>query len=160
MYKRQPYINNYFGSENPKEFLSGFLQGTRSALSNEKRQSITITLDKLNCLTLGALIALFERAVSFYAELVDINAYDQPGVEAGKKAAAKIIDFQKKVNQILSNGDELTIKEITSLVSNSSSEPIFFIIRQMCFGNHDYVIKGDWSNPNTCLLYTSPSPRD
>ena len=147
-----PDINNYFGSENPKEFLSGFLQGTRSALSNENRQSITITLDKLNCLTLGALIALFERAVSFYAELVDINAYDQPGVEAGKKAAAEIIEYQKKVTEILNTGEELSINEITSLVGYSSSEPIFFIIRQMCFGNNDYVINGDWSNPNTILI--------
>jgi len=30
---------------------------------------------------------IFERAVSFYASLVNINAYHQPGVEAGKKAA-------------------------------------------------------------------------
>ncbi len=147
-----PENNNYYDSENPKEFLSGFLQGTRSALSNENRQSITITLDKLNCLTLGALIALFERAVSFYAELVDINAYDQPGVEAGKKAAAEIIDHQKKVTDILNTGEELSINEITSLVGNSSSEPIFFIIRQMCFGNNDYLIKGDWSNPSTILI--------
>ena len=147
-----PSTKNYFESENPKEFLSGFLQGTRSALSNENRQSITITLDKLNCLTLGALIALFERAVSFYAELVDINAYDQPGVEAGKKAAAEIIEYQKKVTEILNAGRELSINEITSLIGISSSEPIFFIIRQMCFGNNDYVIKGDWSNPNTILI--------
>ena len=147
-----PNSNNYFNSENPKEFLSGFLQGTRSALSNENRQSITITLDKLTCLTLGALIALFERAVSFYAELVDINAYDQPGVEAGKKAAAEIIEYQKKVTEILNTGKELSINEINSLVGNSSSEPIFFIIRQMCFGNNDYLIKGDWSNPTTILI--------
>ena len=46
---------------------------------------------------------MFERAVSFYAELVDINAYDQPGVEAGKKAAAEIIEYQKKVTEILNN---------------------------------------------------------
>ena len=147
-----PNSNYYFDSENPKEFLSGFLQGTRSALSNENRQSITITLDKLNCLTLGALIALFERAVSFYAELVDINAYDQPGVEAGKKAAAEIIDYQKLVTELFNNGEELSIKEITSLVGNSSAEPIFFIIRQMCFGNDDYLINGDWSNPSTIRI--------
>ena len=147
-----PDVKYYYDSENPKEFLSGFLQGTRSALSNENRQSITITLDKLTCLTLGALIALFERAVSFYAELVDINAYDQPGVEAGKKAAAEIIEYQKKVTEILNTGKELSINEINSLVGNSSSEPIFFIIRQMCFGNNDYLIKGDWSNPTTILI--------
>jgi glucose-6-phosphate isomerase len=147
-----PNVNYYFDSENPKEFLSGFLQGTRSALSNENRQSITITLDKLNCLTLGALIALFERAVSFYAELVDINAYDQPGVEAGKKAAAEIIDYQKQVTELFNNGDELSIKEITSLLGISSAEPIFFIIRQMCFGNDDYLINGDWSKPTTIKI--------
>ncbi|ABM72179.1 Phosphoglucose isomerase (PGI) [Prochlorococcus marinus str. MIT 9515] len=147
-----PDDNKYFGSENPKEFLSGFLQGTRSALSNENRQSITITLDKLNCLTLGALIALFERAVSFYAELVDINAYDQPGVEAGKKAAAEILEYQKKVTELLNNGEEFSIKKITSLIENSTSEPIFFIIRQMCFGNDDYLIKGDWSNPISIII--------
>ena len=147
-----PNSNYYFDSENPKEFLSGFLQGTRSALSNENRQSITITLDKLNCLTLGALIALFERAVSFYAELVDINAYDQPGVEAGKKAASEIIDYQKQVTELFNNGEELSIKEITSLLGNSSAEPIFFIIRQMCFGNDDYLINGDWSNPSTIRI--------
>jgi glucose-6-phosphate isomerase len=38
------------------------------------------------------LIALYERAVSFYASLVNINAYHQPGVEAGKKAAATFLD--------------------------------------------------------------------
>ena len=42
---------------------------------------------RLDARTLGALIALFERAVGLYASLVDVNAYHQPGVEAGKKAA-------------------------------------------------------------------------
>jgi len=147
-----PNGKNYFDIENPKEYLSGFLQGTRSALSNENRQSITITLDKLNCQTLGALIALFERAVSFYAELVNINAYDQPGVEAGKIAAADIIQYQKQVNELLNKGKELSIDEIISNINNSTGEPIFFIIRQMCFGNKDFLVKGDWSKPNTLII--------
>ena len=137
---------------NPKEYLSGFLQGTRSALSSENRQSITITLEKLNCFSLGALIALFERAVSFYAELVNINAYDQPGVEAGKKAAANIIEYQQKVSNLLDEGGEYSINDITSLFDNSVSEPIFFILREMCFGNDNYLVKGDWSNPNSLVI--------
>jgi glucose-6-phosphate isomerase len=40
------------------------------------------------------LITLFDSAVGFYASLININAYHQPGVEAGKKAAANIIDLQ------------------------------------------------------------------
>ena len=47
--------------------------------------------------TVGVLIALFERAVGFYGQLVNINAYHQPGVEAGKKAAAAILAIQQKV---------------------------------------------------------------
>jgi glucose-6-phosphate isomerase len=79
------------------DYLNGFWQGTRQALYENGRASMTITLDKLDARTLGALIALYERAVGLYAYLVNINAYHQPGVEAGKKAAAAILDLQKKV---------------------------------------------------------------
>lgn len=61
------------------DYLSGFLQGTRRALWENGRQSITITLDAVTPHRVGALIALFERAVGLYAGLVGINAYDQPG---------------------------------------------------------------------------------
>ena len=47
------------------------------------------------------MIALYERGVSIYASLVNINAYHQPGVEAGKKAAAAVLDIQKKVVETL-----------------------------------------------------------
>jgi glucose-6-phosphate isomerase len=49
------------------------------------------------------LIALFERAVGFYASFVNINAYHQPGVEAGKKAAGQVIEIQRKILAYISN---------------------------------------------------------
>ena len=58
---------------------------------------MTITVPRVDARTVGALIALFERAVGFYATLVNINAYHQPGVEAGKKAAAAVLALQGKV---------------------------------------------------------------
>lgn len=79
------------------DYLSGFYQGTRKALYDKGRMSATLTIGDVTAETLGALIALFERAVGFYATLVNVNAYHQPGVEAGKKAAAEIIDTQKKL---------------------------------------------------------------
>ncbi|MEX0746340.1 MAG: glucose-6-phosphate isomerase [Phycisphaeraceae bacterium] len=79
------------------DYLHGFWQGTRQALTDAGRESITITLDKFDAKALGALIALYERAVGFYASLVNVNAYHQPGVEAGKKAAAEVLDLQKQV---------------------------------------------------------------
>jgi glucose-6-phosphate isomerase len=44
----------------------------------------TLTILEVNPAAVGRLIALFERAVGLYAFLVNINAYHQPGVEAGK----------------------------------------------------------------------------
>jgi len=79
------------------DYLRGFLLGTREALHEAGRDSITITVERLDARTLGVLIALYERAVGFYASLVNINAYHQPGVEAGKKAAASILELQKRV---------------------------------------------------------------
>lgn len=83
------------------DFLEGFFLGTRAALTEVQRPSITLTLKHLNEQSLGALIALFERAVGFYASFVRINAYNQPGVEAGKKAASHFLDLQKKVLEYL-----------------------------------------------------------
>ena len=85
------------------DFLQGFLLGTREALSEKKRPSLTLTLERLNAKTLGSLIALFERSVGLYAFLIGINAYNQPGVESGKKAAAEIVALKKKLFSILEN---------------------------------------------------------
>ena len=72
-------------------YLQGFLRGTRKALAESGRQSITISVPTVCAYTLGALIALFERAVGFYASLIHINAYHQPGVQAGKLAAGAFL---------------------------------------------------------------------
>ena len=79
------------------DYLHGFLLGTRSALFENQRESITITVPRVDATTVGSLIALFERAVGLYAYLVGINAYHQPGVEAGKKAAAEILDLHRRI---------------------------------------------------------------
>ncbi len=79
------------------DYLNGFLLGTREALHANGRESMTITIDRVDAFRVGVLIALFERAVGFYATLVNINAYHQPGVEAGKKAAAVVLDLQQRV---------------------------------------------------------------
>ena len=84
------------------DYLQGFLRGTRAALYENGRDSLTISIPEVNPHTLGALIALYERAVGFYGSLVNINAYHQPGVEAGKKAATRLLELQKKVREHLS----------------------------------------------------------
>ncbi|MEM6790823.1 MAG: glucose-6-phosphate isomerase [Myxococcota bacterium] len=83
------------------DYLFGFLRGTREALSGRGRGSITLTLPVVDARRVGALVALYERAVGFYASLVDVNAYHQPGVESGKKAAARVIALQASVRAVL-----------------------------------------------------------
>ena len=79
------------------DFLDGLLLGTRRALFESGRPSLMVTIHDLTPRSLGMLIALYERAVGLYASLLGINAYHQPGVEAGKKAAASVLDLQRKV---------------------------------------------------------------
>ena len=77
------------------------LSGTREAMVEVERPTISITIPEMNAQNLGALIALFERAVGITAELLDINAYDQPGVEAGKEGR-EIPTSQMKAAEIIS----------------------------------------------------------
>ena len=83
------------------DYLEGFLLGTREALTEAGRKSATLTLDRVDARSLGATIALFERAVGLYASLVDVNAYHQPGVEAGKKAASEALALQGRILAVL-----------------------------------------------------------
>src|SRR5581483_156044 len=83
------------------DYLQGFLLGTREALTEKDRSSITITVPDVSPRTIGMLIALYERVVGLYASLIGINAYHQPGVEAGKKAAGGVIALKLKLVQAL-----------------------------------------------------------
>ena len=133
--------------ENPGDFLDGFLQGTRAALSEEGRSNLTITLRRLDEHALGALIALFERAVGLYGELVDINAYHQPGVEAGKKAAAALLDLQGRLEQLLLDGQERSLSELQPLLQLPSPEPLYWILRHLCANGRPIAVSGDWGQP-------------
>src|SRR5213594_4978028 len=93
------------------DYLHGFLRGTRKALFEKQRESITIGMPEVSAFSVGALIALYERAVGFYGSLVNINAYNQPGVEAGKKAATELLQLQAKVRENL-NRNPRTAEEI------------------------------------------------
>ena len=111
------------------DYLEGFLRGSRSALYEKGRESITMSIPEVNAFYTGLLIALYERAVGFYGSLVNINAYDQPGVEAGKKAAGKLLQLQKQVRAELSAGGK-TAEEIARSV-DADPEDVFHLLRHL-----------------------------
>lgn len=115
------------------DFLFGFFQGTRTALYENGRESMTITIDQVDAYTIGVLIALFERAVGLYAGLININAYHQPGVEAGKKAAGTVIALQLSVMELLQKEQRsMTAETIAALLGKpAETEMVFALLRHL-----------------------------
>lgn len=111
------------------DYLDGFYLGTREALFEKDRRSVTITLKEVSAFSVGLLIALFERAVGFYASLININAYHQPGVEAGKKAAENVLRLQQRILDLLSQAT-LTPNEIANKLQ-SDPETVFHICEHL-----------------------------
>jgi glucose-6-phosphate isomerase len=125
------------------DYLHGFLRGTRSALYESGRESITISIPEANAFNIGALIALYERAVGFYGSLVNVNAYDQPGVEAGKKAATKLLQLQKQVREKLTAGAGKTAEELARSI-DADPEEVFHTLRHLASNDpHIRLTKGD-----------------
>lgn len=112
------------------DYLHGFLRGTRGALYDSGRESITMSIPEANAFNIGALIALYERAVGFYGSLVNINAYDQPGVEAGKKAATRLLELQKQVRAKLTDGSAKTAQQLARAV-DADPEDVFHVLRHL-----------------------------
>lgn len=125
------------------DYLTGFLLGTRQALYEKDRESITLTISEVSPFTVGVLIALYERTVGLYATLVNVNAYHQPGVEAGKKAAANVISIQRKVQAYLLGGiaQPQTVHEIASAISETASRETVFKICEHLAANPDRGIR-------------------
>ena len=119
------------------DYLHGFLRGTRAALYEKNRESITVSIPEANAFSIGALIALYERAVGFYGSLVNINAYHQPGVEAGKRAATRLLELQSQVRQKLSRGRGKTSEEIAREI-DADPEDVFHVLQHLA-GNDPRV---------------------
>jgi glucose-6-phosphate isomerase len=113
------------------DYLHGFLLGTRAALFENGRESMTITVPRVDARTVGALIALFERAVGLYAGLIGINAYHQPGVEAGKKAAASVLALQAKVIAALSDTPQTAAQLAAAAGASEAVESVFLILEHL-----------------------------
>jgi glucose-6-phosphate isomerase len=112
------------------DYLHGLLLGTRAALSENDRSSLTITVERVDARTVGALIALFERAVGLYASLIGVNAYHQPGVEAGKQAAAGLLDLQGKVLAALST-EPRDAGAVAAAAGGADVESVFLLLEHL-----------------------------
>jgi glucose-6-phosphate isomerase len=108
-----------------------------------------VTIPAVTPQTVGALIALYERAVGLYASIVNVNAYHQPGVEAGKKAAAVILQLQTDaVKALRSTTAPLTLAELAAKAGAPDRvEAIYKILRHLHANDRGVVFTGDPSQP-------------
>ena len=125
------------------DYLQGFYLGTRDALTEKDRSSITITVPDVSPRTLGMLIALYERVVGLYATLVGINAYHQPGVEAGKKAAGAVIALKLKLVEALKASPEkpFTAEQLAAAVGATDKTELAFKILEHLAANKNSGVK-------------------
>ncbi len=126
------------------DYLSGFFLGTREALFDNGRESITLTLKQVDEFSIGVLVALFERAVGLYASIVGINAYHQPGVEAGKKAAGTVIALQEKILKQLrsAKGQQFDFETIASAIGEEEHiELVFKVCEHLAANDLHGVLK-------------------
>ncbi|KOX16373.1 hypothetical protein ADK67_40150 [Saccharothrix sp. NRRL B-16348] len=82
------------GDPDLAEHLFSGLVGTLESLARKSRPAVVITVPDYRERSIGALVALFERAVGLYAELIDVNAYHQPGVD--KHVALPVLDLRRE----------------------------------------------------------------
>jgi glucose-6-phosphate isomerase len=82
--KSLPDDIKFLGRHSLGELLQAEQKATEYALSLAKRQHRKIILPVLNANTVGQLLLLLMWETAYMGELLDINAFNQPGVEEGK----------------------------------------------------------------------------
>jgi glucose-6-phosphate isomerase len=125
------------------DYLQGFYLGTRDALSEKNRASVTITLPDVSPRSVGMLIALYERVVGLYASLININAYHQPGVEAGKKAAGGVIALKLQAAAALkaADGKAFTAEQLAKQLGTPDQAELVFKILEHLAANRSSGVR-------------------
>jgi glucose-6-phosphate isomerase len=94
---------NYLEGKTLGNLLNSEKSATEIALSENQRPNLTIQFDEINESNIGEFFFLLEAATAIAGELLNINAFDQPGVEKGKIATYALMDregFSKKKLEI------------------------------------------------------------
>ncbi len=100
-----PYIKDfdYLAGKTLGNLLNSEKQATEIALTNNCRPNLTLKISEVSEENIGALIFFFQAATAFTGELLNINAFDQPGVEEGKIATYALMGrkgYSKKKEEI------------------------------------------------------------
>jgi glucose-6-phosphate isomerase len=97
----------YLGGRSLNELFQAEREGTRIALTEARRPNVSVTFPAVTPHALGQYLYLMELAVAVMGEHYGVDAFDQPGVEAGKIAAYALMGragYEGRRREILDAG--------------------------------------------------------
>ncbi len=97
---------SFLGGHSLNELILAEQQATEIAVTAAGKLNQTITLPEVNANTIGQLMYFFMVQTAVCGELLKIDAFDQPGVEAGKIATYALLGkegFEDKLKELQGN---------------------------------------------------------
>ena len=88
----------FLGGKSHNQLIEAERKGTEYALYKSGRMSQTITLPEVNANTVGQLIYFFELVTAYSGALLNINTFNQPGVEESKIAAYAVMGYESDIH--------------------------------------------------------------
>ncbi len=82
---------SFLGGHTMEELIQAENKATAFALTKAGRLNYTINVPEINAFTLGELLFLFELQTAYAGAMLRIDTFNQPGVEAGKKATFALL---------------------------------------------------------------------
>ena len=123
------------------DYLNAFMLGSKKALEDHGKRTLVITVPTVDAYNVGQLIAIFERAVSMYAIMIGINAYHQPAVEFGKKAAGGLIELKNRAAEaLLSNRKAMTARDLAGQLGAAESD-VFRLMLHLCSNDPRFTLE-------------------
>lgn len=84
----------FLGGKTLNQLIEAEYQGTQYALLRSGRMSQTIVFPEVNAHTIGQFLYFYELVTAYAGELLDIDAFNQPGVEESKIASYAVLGNQ------------------------------------------------------------------
>jgi glucose-6-phosphate isomerase len=78
---------SYLGGRSFKDLFAAERDGTRIALTEARRPNVSVQFESVSAYSVGQYLQMMQVSVAVMGEHYDVDAFDQPGVEAGKIAA-------------------------------------------------------------------------
>lgn len=98
---------SYLAGQTINKLIASELKGTTYAVTSHGKMNMTIKLEKMDARRIGELFFFLEMSTAAAGEFLNINAFDQPGVEAGKVATFALMGregYEEKAKELAAEG--------------------------------------------------------